>query len=99
MNEVVKRVDGEHKAEVFRQDALRVKNRRCVHPDHAQDVPEELHVPEEHHGGGEQQAQAVGEKDQAEQEEKCQNRGFLEPHAGEQADQDQGDERDPQVDD
>ena len=71
LNEVIERIDCEHKAEVFRQDALRVKDRRRVHPDHAQDVPQELHIAEEHHGGGEQQAQTICEEDETKPKVKC----------------------------
>ena len=98
LNEVIERIDCEHKAEIFRQDALRVKDRRRIHPDHAQDVPQKLHITEEHHGGGEQQAESVGKQDEAEQEEKGQDNGLSELHAGEHAHEHEGNQGNAQVD-
>ena len=98
LNEVIERIDCEHKAEVFRQDALRVKDRRRIHPDHAQDVPQKLHITEEHHGGGEQQAESVGKQDETEQEEKGQDNGLSELHAGEHAHEHERNQGNAQVD-
>ena len=79
---MVKGVNPQNEFEFFRQDCLRVENGGNIHPHHAEHTPQKLRIPKKHHGGGQQHSQPQAENNQAGQEKKRQNSGFMEFHPG-----------------
>ncbi len=84
--------------ELRRDDALRIEQRRHVHPHHADHTPEKLRVLEEGHGGGQQQAHARHKAQQAQHVEDEQQQRRSERRPGDQHDQKQRDDRQRKVD-
>ena len=57
-------------------NALRVEDGGCVHPEHTDNAPEKLGVPEKDHGGSQEHTHAQAQRQQTEQSEgKQQQRG------------------------
>lgn len=84
--------------ELRRDDALRIEQRRQVHPHHADYAPEKLRVLKEGHGGGQQQAHARDEAQQTQHVENEQQQRRSERRPGDQHDQQQRDDRQRKVD-
>ena len=76
--------------ELRRDDALRIEQRRQVHPHHADYAPEKLRVLKEGHGGGQQQAHARDEAQQTQHVENEQQQRRSERRPGDQHDSSSG---------
>ena len=81
-----------------RDDALRVENRRGVHPQHTDHAPQKLGVPEEHHQCGQDEAHPDAETHQTDQSKGQQQDGRPNGRTRQQHHRQQGDEGQQQID-